>query len=205
MSGLNPDLSHSPFQSLRHTPHPDVAAGTRSEVKDARPIHCAPRGAGSIDPEAPLLHSGCKNATLGPMDSARARTYHHGALGDLLDEAFLLQLANFQVDRCSPASQRQQLPQQHMHGQPGLPRRVPAPLRAGPAPRAPRLARPRHLPRLSGTGGDGDSGWDYKSQDPSRAPHLSLPAAPARTTVPRSPRARLPAAFPLASRVARGS
>lgn len=77
---------------------------------------------------------------------AETRTYDHGTVGDLLDEALLLQLADLEVERVPGAHQRQQLPQQQRQGHTGCPRCAPSPPGASPGPSSSRPAGPRHLP-----------------------------------------------------------
>ena len=123
----------------------------------------------------PSQDSGCgegKARTLGAGRARLARTYDHCAIGDLLDEALLLQLADLEVECASAARERQQLPQQQRQ-QSGCPRSAPSLPGAGPGPNASRPAGPRHLPSrvrgcLCGACETANSGTDYKSQEPPR-------------------------------------
>lgn len=55
----------------------------------------------------PSQDSGCRERKAG---KAGARTYDHGTIGDLLDEALLFQLADLEVEGAPVAHKRQQLP-----------------------------------------------------------------------------------------------
>ena len=149
------------------TPHPPAGKGRRGpELVPRRPI------------PSPLRTLGAGRARPGV---AGARTYDHGTIGDLLDEALLFQLADLEVERAPVAHERQQLPQQQRQGHTGCLSSAPFPPRASPGPSSSSPAGPRHFPRRvhrSPRVGCGDCELARRLQLPGATAHSRLPSPP---------------------------
>lgn len=155
---------------------------------DHTAVHLFPtRALPGADPAGPISHSlsGLRMWVGQGRDWRGARTYDHGAIRDLLNEALLLQLTDLEVEGSAAARQRQQLPQQQRQGQSGCPRSAPSQPGTGPGPRASCPAGPRHFPRRAG------GPLHPACGDCELAHRLQIPGAPARPRprrVPANPR-----------------